>query len=459
MQKKRMRIVAFVIVIGFTGCVEIPLLTLDNESRIKLREEVKTFNIEELQSMKYKQLAPIEGIACSPYISSRGDVRKEDALDELRYRSKSLGGNGIVNVVCSEPIESFETSNCGFRVTCNAVAIQIEPIGYASTTASERTFPAQSVEQQKKGQAENRGLMRSPDAEQPQAGVVKITAKPPGATLRTGTGFIVRLENDAAYVVTAAHVVAGDPQPKVEFFTKRNLPVPSEVLGVEGDDEVRGLALLVVRGRENLPKGLRALPLAETMRFSGGEDIIMIGFPGNAGPWNVVKGNISSRQGRDLYFSPPVDSGHSGGPILQNGKVVGIVAAAGRSSGRGVIARSVHDYVEGFGVTVQDHDTLESPDSLVNVLTAVKVQELTSALRDEFEVPTSIKGLMVNRVDTGTAAEAAGVQRGDVITEINRTKVSDLSQYHSIAGETKKDEMIVLRLNRKGNELIIAVQP
>jgi S1-C subfamily serine protease len=259
--------------------------------------------------------------------------------------------------------------------------------------------------------------------------------------------------------VTAAHVVAGDPQPKVEFFTKRNLPVPSEVLGVEGDDEVRGLALLVVRGRENLPKGLRALPFAETMRFSGGEDIIMIGFPGNAGPWNVVKGNISSRQGRDLYFSPPVDSGHSGGPILQNGKVVGIVAAAGRSSGRGVIARSVHDYVEGFGVTVQDHDTLESPDSLVNVLTAVKVQELTSALRDEFEVPTSIKGLMVNRVDTGTAAEAAGVQRGDVITEINRTKVSDLSQYHSIAGETKKDEMIVLRLNRKGNELIIAVQP
>jgi hypothetical protein len=91
------------------------------------------------------------------------------------------------------------------------------------------------------------------------------------------------------------------------------------------------------------------LPLAETLHFAGGEDIIVIGFPGNAGPWAVVKGNISSRQGRDLYFSPTVDSGHSGGPIIQNGKVVGLVAVAGQSSGRGVIAKSIHDYVEGYG--------------------------------------------------------------------------------------------------------------
>jgi hypothetical protein len=58
-----------------------------------------------------------------------------------------------------------------------------------------------------------------------------------------------------------------------------------------------------------------------------------------AGPWAVVKGNISSRQGRDLYFSPTVDFGHSGGPIIQDGKVVGLVTVAGQSSGRGVIAK------------------------------------------------------------------------------------------------------------------------
>ena len=116
-----------------------------------------------------------------------------------------------------------------------------------------------------------------------QSGVVKITAKPPSGTTSIGTGFIVRLETNAAYIVTAAHVVAGDAHPKVEFFTKRNMPVMAEVLGLEGDDEVRGLALVVVRGTENLPKEITSLPLA-TASLSGGEDILVIGFPRNAGP-------------------------------------------------------------------------------------------------------------------------------------------------------------------------------
>jgi S1-C subfamily serine protease len=227
-------------------------------------------------------------------------------------------------------------------------------------TSAQKSRLAQGVDESKK-EAARSDADRSQDAEQLRVGVVKITAKPPGGMVKAGTGFIVRLDKDAAYIITAAHVVAGDPQPKVEFFTKRNLPVPSEVLGIEGDDEVRGLALLVVRGPEHLPKGLKALPFDETVRFFGGEDVIMIGFPGNAGPWNVVKGNISSRQGRDLYFSPTVDSGHSGGPILQNGKVVGLVAAAGMASGRGLTARSVHDYVEGFGVTVENQVAPGSP--------------------------------------------------------------------------------------------------
>ena len=198
-------------------------------------------------------------------------------------------------------------------------------------------------------------LLYAQDVQQLQAGVVRITAKSSGGSPKAGTGFIVRIDKDAIYIVTAAHVVAGDPQPKVEFFTKRNVPVLAEVLGLEGDDEVRGLALLVVRGQENLPNGLTALPLAASVRLSGGEEIVVIGFPQSAGPWAVIKGNISSRQGRDIFFSPAVDSGHSGGPIIQSGKVVGLVSVMGQSSGRGITARSVHDYVEGFEITVQEH--------------------------------------------------------------------------------------------------------
>lgn len=194
-----------------------------------------------------------------------------------------------------------------------------------------------------------------------QAGVVKITAKPPQGTANVGTGFIVRVDKDAAYIVTAAHVVAGDRYPKVEFFTKRNLPVTAEVLGLEGDDEVRGLALLVVKGSENLPKGLTSLSLAGAARLTGGEDIMAIGFPRNAGPWAIVKGNISSRQGRDIFFSPSVESGHSGGPIFQDGKVIGVVGSGIQSVGRGVTVRSVQDYIEGFGITTQEDPNASTP--------------------------------------------------------------------------------------------------
>jgi formylglycine-generating enzyme required for sulfatase activity len=196
-----------------------------------------------------------------------------------------------------------------------------------------------------------------------QAGVVKITAKPPSGTANTGTGFIVRMDKDATYIVTAAHVVAGDQHPRVEFFTKRNVPVAAEVLGLEGDDEVRGLALLVVRGQENIPNGLMTLSLATTARYSGGEDIIVIGFPRSAGPWAVIKGNVSSRQGRDIYFSPAMDSGHSGGPIIQNGKTIGLVGGTGQLVGRGITSKSLRDFVEGFGITFHEESASKTVDT------------------------------------------------------------------------------------------------
>ena len=193
-----------------------------------------------------------------------------------------------------------------------------------------------------------------------QSGVVKITSKSSEGTRRVGTGFLVKLEKEAAYIVTAAHVVAGDSDPKVEFFTKRNVSLPVEVLGLEGDDELRGLALLIVKGRENLPNGLMALSLASVIPSAEGVDIMVIGFPRNQGPWAVAKGNISSRQGRDLYFSPAVDEGYSGGPIIQSGKVIGMVGGTSQTVGRGVTVRSVQDYIEGFGITAQESTSTAS---------------------------------------------------------------------------------------------------
>lgn len=191
------------------------------------------------------------------------------------------------------------------------------------------------------------------DVERFKPGVVKITAKSPQGTQKIGTGFIVRLEKDIAYIITSAHVIAGDSQPVLEFFTKRNVPVYSTVLGIEGDDELRGLALVAVRGEENLPSGLAALPLASTVPLGGGQDVVVIGFPRSAGPWAVSKGTIASRQGRIVNIGAHLDEGNSGGPLIHNGKVIGMVAGSSQSFSRGLTTFSVVDYLDGFGIGTQ----------------------------------------------------------------------------------------------------------
>jgi hypothetical protein len=69
-----------------------------------------------------------------------------------------------------------------------------------------------------------------------QVGVVKITTKPGQGAANIGTWFIVRVEPNAAYIVMAADVIAGDAQPRVEFFMNPNLPVRATVLNKEGDE-------------------------------------------------------------------------------------------------------------------------------------------------------------------------------------------------------------------------------
>ena len=181
-----------------------------------------------------------------------------------------------------------------------------------------------------------------------KTGVVKITTK----TGQVGTGFIVRVEPEVVYIITAAHVIAGDNQPEVEFFTKRNVPVKGAVLpGAELSDDLRGLALVVVRESANIPTGVNALPFGSVKDLvSGGEDALVIGHSGGGGNWGLAKRLISNRRGRDISLDPGVASRFSGAPIIVNDKVVGIVMSNRDGFGLGITHKSVLNYMEGFGV-------------------------------------------------------------------------------------------------------------
>ena len=66
---------------------------------------------------------------------------------------------------------------------------------------------------------------------------------------------------------------------------------------------------------------------------------------------------------------------------------------------------------------------------------------------------------VVTSVESVGYAEAAGLQRGDVIQEVNHEVVKTLEDYQNASSKLKKDELAVLLLSRQGNNLFVAVNP
>ncbi|WP_447972884.1 PDZ domain-containing protein [Nitrospira sp. Kam-Ns4a] len=93
------------------------------------------------------------------------------------------------------------------------------------------------------------------------------------------------------------------------------------------------------------------------------------------------------------------------------------------------------------------------------MLAALGVQPLDPSTMSQLNLPSKTTGVVINHVEPGSPAEAAGLQRGGVIQEVNREVVKSLEDFQRMASKIKKEEMVVLLLSRQGNNLFVAVDP
>jgi hypothetical protein len=163
----------------------------------------------------------------------------------------------------------------------------------------------------------------------------------------TGTGFIVKVDGDQVYIVTAAHVVRGDQHPAIYLFTRQHESLQAEILDREEDD-IKGLALLRLTVSADVASKLTALKLTSTKQLDGGQDIKVIGFPDDTSFWTVGSGTIARLEGRNLVFSQAVRGGNSGGPVISNGLVVGMVTDVSQASAYAVPGEVLGTYVDGL---------------------------------------------------------------------------------------------------------------
>ncbi len=91
-----------------------------------------------------------------------------------------------------------------------------------------------------------------------------------------------------------------------------------------------------------------------------------------------------------------------------------------------------------------------------NALDGVSVDNLTPDVLSQLGLKPFTKGVVVTGVDDGSAAAAAGLQQGDVITQVNRKPVVNVTEYEQAIRQNRSDT-VLLMVNRGGRMLFLAV--
>ncbi len=106
--------------------------------------------------------------------------------------------------------------------------------------------------------------------------------------------------------------------------------------------------------------------------------------------------------------------------------------------------------------TTEEHASNKKPDSDKS-LQGVNVESLTPETAQELKLPASTKGVVVSEVDPGSHAADAGLRPGDVIQQVNRQPVTNVREYSQAVSASKKDDSVLLLIDRGGNTLFLAV--
>lgn len=99
-----------------------------------------------------------------------------------------------------------------------------------------------------------------------------------------------------------------------------------------------------------------------------------------------------------------------------------------------------------------------SPGAASSALAGTQVEALTPNLAQQLNLPPNVRGVVVTAVAADSSAADAGLQRGDVIEEVNRQPVSNLSEFNAALQKAGK-RSVLLRVRRADGARYIVVRP
>ena len=262
-----------------------------------------------------------------------------------------------------------------------------------------------------------------------------------------GSGVIVDAEN--GYLLTNHHVIDNAEQITVALTDRREFE--AEVVGADPETDI---ALLKIDA-----DSLTALPFADSNELQVGDYVVAIGNPFGLG--QTITAGIVSAVGRSglrlesyedfIQTDAAINVGNSGGALINlEGELVGINTAifSGRGGNIGI----------GFAIPInmarQIMDQLLTHGEIQRGRIGVQIQDLIPDLAEALGTSHE-RGAVVAQVIPGTPAEAAGIQIGDVIVEMNGEPVVGSSDLRNKVGLLRVGDAVRLTIERDGKPMTI----
>ncbi len=271
----------------------------------------------------------------------------------------------------------------------------------------------------------------------------------------TGTGFIIAEDedNDELLIATNNHVVDGADSLEVQFIDESTAEA-----NIKGTDSSNDLAVIAVKLSDIDSDTLSQIEVATL----GSSDDLKIGEPvvaiGNALGYgqSVTTGVVSalnremtveSVTGTFIQTDAAINPGNSGGPLVDlNGNVIGI-----NSSKIG------GDTVDSMGFAIPISRAVPIIQDLMNQKTKTTVDEdkrgylgisgvsVTSQVASAYSMP---EGVYVAQIIEGGAAENSDMQKGDIITALEGSTVTDMEELQKQLSYYESGENVTITVQR-----------
>lgn len=262
---------------------------------------------------------------------------------------------------------------------------------------------------------------------------------------RVGTGSGVIISEDG-YIITNNHVVQKSTNVEVTLNDKRSFPAT-----VIGTDPSTDIALLKIDAK-NLP----VIPFGNSDALKIGEWVLAVGNPFNL--TSTVTAGIVSAKARNINIldadmkiesfiqtDAAVNPGNSGGALVNTrGELVGINTAIASQTG----SYTGYSFAVPISIASKVVADLKEFGVVQRAVLGVEIHDINDEFAKEKKL-TLLNGAYVVNVVENSSAQDAGIEPGDIITNINGTKVKSVAQLQEQIGRYRPGDKITVTFVRK----------